>query len=115
MRPIRLLVFTLAMLMATLAACDLLESETGRIITLHVQPQLVSCVGIVEQQCMVVRQDGETEWSYFYDGIRGFTFEAGYDYTLQVLRRHVPNPPADASSYEYELIRIVSKEPAPQF
>ncbi|HEU0012959.1 MAG TPA: DUF4377 domain-containing protein [Longimicrobium sp.] len=111
MRPIRLLAVALALLAAPLGACEVLEAETGRIITLYVAGQTATCMGMVEQQCLLVRQEPDQEWQFFYDGIRGFTYEPGYLYTLQVLRRHVPNPPADGSSAEYVLVRVVEKTP----
>ena len=43
-----------------------------------VGPTLAKCYGVGLQSCMVV--DGE----FFYDGIEGFEYEAGYDYRLRI-------------------------------
>ena len=43
-----------------------------------VGPALAKCYGVGEQTCMIV--DGE----FFYDGIEGFDYEAGYDYRLRI-------------------------------
>ena len=43
-----------------------------------VGPTLARCYGVGEQSCMVV--DGE----FFYDGIEGFEYEAGYNYRLRI-------------------------------
>lgn len=76
---------------------------------LFVAPELVDCVGLQPQQCMQVRKQGESEWSFFYDSIHGFEFEAGYYWTLEVQYSTINDPPADASSIRVELIRVVQK------
>ena len=82
------------------------------VLTLEVAPFTVECTGEMVQRCLRVRRAPDEEWTNFYDPIDGFTHEEGYHYHIQVARRRVPNPPADASSYEYRLLRIISKEPA---
>jgi heat shock protein HslJ len=74
---------------------------------LWVGPQLVDCVGVAPQKCLQIRRsaDGEIEW--FYDSIDGFTHEAGTSYVLDVAVSTVENPPADASSLRYRLVKVV--------
>lgn len=43
--------------------------------------------------------------------IEGFEPEEGMRYTIEVERREVLNPPADASGFEYTLIRIIQETP----
>jgi hypothetical protein len=81
------------------------------VLTLFVAPQLVDCVGIGPQTCMLVKESPDTDWTYFYDGIDGFDFEPGFYYELRVLRHRVENPSADGSSFRYVLVRLVSKIP----
>ena len=76
------------------------------VVVLTVGPEEVDCVGSRPQKCLVV--DG----SNFYSHIEGFVFEPGYEYVLKVKRRKVDNPPADASSIKYKLIRVVSRSVA---
>jgi hypothetical protein len=83
------------------------EGQEGQ--TLYVAPYTRTCHGMYEMQCMLVRESREGEWRNFYDQIQGFTYEPGYEYVLLVGWREVPNPPADASSREYWLIRTVEK------
>ena len=75
-----------------------------------VGPTLAKCYGVGLQSCMVV--DGE----FFYDGIEGFEYEAGYNYRLRV-GKYDPwggrEPPQDASRYAYRLLEQVEKTPAP--
>ncbi len=52
--------------------------------TLYVGPELVDCVGVGPQKCMLVKQSPDAEYSYFYNTIAGFEFEPGYEYELLV-------------------------------
>ncbi|HEY0022923.1 MAG TPA: DUF4377 domain-containing protein [Longimicrobium sp.] len=113
MRSIFRCLLLLALVVPNLSGCGILEPTTGRLLTLHVGPQTVDCVGFVPQQCLLVKERPNDEWTYFYGSIGGFDFEPGYLYVLQVRRRSIRNPPADGSSFEYHLIRVVSREPAP--
>jgi hypothetical protein len=47
----------------------------------------------------------------FYEGIKGFEYQWGYNYEISVQRKSVAKPLlADASSYTYELKKVVRKE-----
>ncbi len=96
------------------AGCgNLFGSDDGvRETTLFVAPQRVPCVGLVPQSCLSVREPSQPTWELFYDSIEGFTFEPGFEYELRVRISTVENPPADASSLAYRLIRLVRKTPA---
>ena len=86
---------------------------TGRsIVTLYVAPKLVDCVGVVPQKCMLVREKGEQKFTYFYDTIEGFDYEPGYKYKLRVRKTPIANPPMDASSIKWTLVKQLSKTPA---
>jgi hypothetical protein len=113
MRSIFGCLLLLALIVPNLAGCGILEPDSTRVLTLHVGPQTAECVGLEVQQCLRVRESPNDQWDFFFASIQGFTFEPGYLYVLQVRRRSIRNPPADGSSYEYHLLRIVSKEPAP--
>ena len=78
---------------------------------LIVADHLENCVGVGPQSCMLVKENKEDEWTYFYDQIEGFKYEEGYTYELLVNEIPVPNPAADASSIRYELKNIISKIP----
>ncbi len=114
------MVFTSAIaLLFTLAACQPVRDtrgagETGAATekTLYVGPELVDCVGVGPMKCMLVKENPEDEYQFFYSEIEGFTFEPGFTYELRVLVEPVANAPADASSLKYTLIEVVSQEPA---
>jgi heat shock protein HslJ len=85
------------------------ESDSRGEQTLFVGAEQVDCVGVGPQKCLLIREDPNAEWSYFYDAIEGFEWEAGFEYELRVNISEVENPPADGSSLRYELIEVVNK------
>ncbi|MGB7337850.1 MAG: DUF4377 domain-containing protein [Phototrophicaceae bacterium] len=94
----------------TISAQETDNTATETII--HVAPITQPCVGVAPQDCLVVRFEEEDYLSFFYDAIEGFDFEAGYEYTLSVRITEIDNPPADASSLQYELIDVLQQFPA---
>lgn len=87
------------------------SASAGEEITLYVGPELVDCVGVGPMKCMLVKENPEDDYTYFYSQIEGFEFEPGYEYELRVQVTPVENAPADASSLKYTLVEVVSKEP----
>ncbi len=67
------------------------------------------CVGVGPQKCLLVKQDGDTDWKFFYTRIEGFTYEPGYEYKLLVKREPIKNPPADGASLRYTLVDMLEK------
>ncbi|SUC31541.1 Uncharacterised protein [Providencia rettgeri] len=61
-------------------------------------------------KCMKVKENPSDDWQLFYSSIQGFEYQPGFSYTLQVKQFDVPNPPADAPSIRYELVKIVEKK-----
>ena len=78
-------------------------------LTMYVGAETADCVGVAPQQCLVVKFDPNASWEFEYDGIDGFDYEPGFEYELRVQRVDVPNPPADGSSFYYQLVEVVSK------
>ena len=96
-------------------APDTTEAELpqeGQVITMYVGPELVDCVGVAPQTCMQVKMSPDANYTLFYDQIKGFEHESGYEYELLVLVEQVENPPADASTISYTLVEEVSKTAA---
>lgn len=109
----RLAPWILAPAFVVVFACTPSTAVYGQeeILILEVAPDLVPCVGEMADQCIQVRTPGEEDWRNFYDPIEGFQHEVGVQYTLEVGRREVLDPPADGSAYSYWLIRIIAQEP----
>lgn len=96
-----------------LPACDALTGSDTNEMLLYVAPYTQECVGMEVRQCMLVKENLDDDWELFYDEIEGFTYEPGFNYSLLVGWREIRNPPADGSSREYWLIRLVQRSPAP--
>ena len=76
---------------------------------LWIGPDLVDCVGVAPQTCMLISESEDGEQELFYDQIEGFTHEAGTSYVIDVEITEVDDPPADASSLAYRLVEVVSE------
>ncbi len=106
--------FLLLFILVGFTGCGLKEDKAS-VTMMRVNSYTVDCVGEMEGKCLLVQEGeaiGTDDWVYFYyeDSIIGFEYEPGYIYLLAVRKIPVENPPADASSFEYELIRIISKK-----
>lgn len=106
--------YLLIFLLVNFTGCGLKEDKAP-VTMMRVNSYTVDCVGEMEGKCLLVQEGeaiGSDDWHYFYyeDSIIGFDYEPGYIYLLAVKRTPVKNPPADASSYEYELVRVISRK-----
>ena len=81
----------------------------GELKTIYVGPELVDCVGVAPQKCLLVKENPADEYTLFYDQIEGFVYEEGFEYELLILEEKVEDPPADASSIKWTLVSEVSK------
>jgi hypothetical protein len=91
-----------------LAACT---AGSGIEKRLYVGPAMVDCVGVAPQQCLLIKENVEDQWQFWYDPIEGFDYEEGFLYELLVEEGTVKNAPADASTITLKLKEIVSQEP----
>lgn len=71
------------------------------------------CTGISPQKCLQIKEEGETNWTYFYSNIEGFDYVEGFYYRLKVSVSEIENPPAGGSSLKYRLIEVLEKSKAP--
>jgi len=86
--------------------------EAEDIVTMFIGPKQVDCTGVGPMKCLQVKETEDGEWTLFYSSIQGFEYEEGYNYKLEVRREDVPNPPADAPSVRYILVKEISKTKA---
>ena len=81
--------------------------STGEIMEITVGPDLVDCVGVAPQKCLVVNG------TLFYDTIDSFNYSEGYTWRLKVERYDawpdLDEPPQDAGRYGYRIVDVVSK------
>jgi len=109
LRHILILLAALFMLAgAALTACET-EPDITNQKTIYVSPDLVDCVGVAPQKCLLIKENPDDEWSLFYDQIEGFDFEEGYEYELIVEVQVVDEPPQDGSMLMTSLVEIISK------
>lgn len=102
----------------TLAACDSLgltptesDSAEGVEKTIYVGSEMVDCEGEGPQQCLLVKENPEDEYTLWYQPIAGFDYEPGYEYELVIEETTVSDPPAGGSSIQWTLVEEVSKTP----
>jgi len=92
----------------TMVACG---SDSGIEKTILVAPQMVDCVGVGPQKCLLLKEHPEDDWELWYEPIEGFDFEQGFLYELLVEEKSNDNPPADASGITLALSEVISKTP----
>lgn len=76
---------------------------------IYIASTKVDCVGVAHQKCLQIKEREADLWSNFYGTIEGFDFEEGYQYKLKVAVSKNGNPPADAYSQSYTLLKILEK------
>ena len=95
-----------------LASC---QPKNEEIHTYWVNSYKVPCQGVAPMECLLIQKNEEIDpkaWTYFYSSIEGFEFESLYLTKLKVreITKDINETPADASSIDYELVEVLSKE-----
>lgn len=85
------------------------EAPVSETYQITVASQKADCTGVAPQKCFLVKKDGQKDWEFWYSGIEGFNYEEGNEYVLEIKEEKVANPPADAASVKYILVKEVSK------
>lgn len=99
------------LLTLSVSSCGSTPQTTDKTVqTIFVAPQKVDCVGTEPRSCLQIRENATDKWEFFYENIKGFEYQEGYRYQLQVRVTEQDNPPADASSLLYTLVKVISKE-----
>lgn len=80
---------------------------------IYISDSKVNCTGVAPQKCLQIKEEGQTDWTYFYGQIVDFDYEEGFFYKIKVEVIKVENPPADGSSLKYKLIEILDKSKTP--
>ena len=76
-----------------------------------INSERAQCEGVTTMQCLLVKKQGQKTFEFFYDNIIGFDFERGFTYVIWVKEElKTPPIPADASIYNYVLVKVVSKK-----
>lgn len=85
------------------------ESANDLLTRLWIKPDLVDCVGEMEQKCMQVAETEDGEYLWFYDQIAGFEFVEGTTYVIDVRIDEIADPPADGGSLAYTLVEVIQE------
>lgn len=87
-------------------------AETGStvVVTLVVNEDKAPCSGLVDNNCLLIKEEGKKEFELFYQDIAGFEFEDGVRQTIQVRKRIVDNPYEKQAEPIYSLLKVLSKE-----
>lgn len=72
----------------------------------------VDCVNGEEQQCLLIKENQQDDWSLFYGEIEGFSYKEGYHYKLLVQSKLEENNQQDTPAVRTRLIRILEKQAA---
>ena len=101
--------FILLTVFAMFASClndDDEPKDKQKTVTLYVSATTGERTGMTgtPHECMLIKEKGEKTWEPCeFNGIKGFTYEKGYEYELLATKTIYANPPADGSSYDYTL------------
>lgn len=93
-----------------LAACSG-SPEDGKTVKVQVAPQQVACAGITQQRCLEVRFADDAPWQLFYGNIKGFDFQPGFQYLLEVRQQDVKQDDPTRSRLAWELVKEWQKTP----
>ncbi len=100
------IVFLVMAFVGMLAACNNNKDYTE---TFIVASREGDCVGVAPQKCLLIKKDGHSDWEFFYGPIKGFDYREGYEYVIRVRKDILDDAPADRSSFEYTLVKVISK------
>ncbi len=101
---VRLTLASVALGVALTGCSD--STDTTR---LWIGPDRVECEGVAPMMCLQVAESEDGDYQLFYDTIKGFNYQEGTSYVIDVSITEVENPPADASSLQYTMVEIVEE------
>ena len=101
---VRLTLASVALGVALTGCSD--STDTTR---LWIGPERVECEGVAPMMCLQVAESEDGHYQLFYDSIKGFYYQEGTSYVIDVSITEVENPPADASSLQYTLVEVVEE------
>lgn len=73
----------------------------------------VDCKGLSTDRCLQIKEEGQTDWSLFYNPIEGFEYQEGLFYKIKVEISEVDHPSQDASALRYKLVEVVEESKVP--
>lgn len=99
------------MKLIVLACCCLIfigaSQDKDRVFTTTIAPYKVLQNGAFYKFLSLHPEEG------YVEHLSALDYEWGYTYKVKLKETHLENPPEDGSSVEYQLLKIISKEPVP--
>lgn len=88
----------------------ILDDASVELKIIRINHHKAECEGYWVDQCLMVQNESDTEWSYLYEEIEGFSFVWGHAYELLVEVEQTPaiEGLADQSTTVYRLSQIIS-------
>ena len=82
----------------------------GEVRTYEVNHYRLECSGVAVSLCLLVRESEAEDFTFMYETPRGFEYEWGYLYEIEVVERERSEVVMDVSSITRTLRRVISKE-----
>jgi hypothetical protein len=76
---------------------------------IFVNSQKVLCKGVATQFCLQIRDSSEQNWHLWYEPIKDFNYEEGFNYELKVIEKKVENPAPNTAPIKYIFVREIRK------
>lgn len=92
------------------------NTNNEEVSTIWINATKAKCnAGLMDKECYLIKKDKSQEkWEFMSDEIEGFQYEEGYEYEIMIRTEKIANPPMDASSLKYSLLKVISKTSSPK-
>lgn len=112
MKSLRLKSILFAILACALFVSCSDDDDNEKVLTMTIASRTTTCQALPSGQEYggYIVKEGKNGWKPFCNYISGFTdYTEGFEYMVKVKQIYIEIPREDGSSYEYELIEIISK------
>ena len=93
-----------------LVGCDLAD-EDNHTVKVQVAAHQVTCTGVTQQRCYQVRFADGAPWQLYYGDFKGFDYQPGFQYWLEVHQQQAVQDNPEHSRLEWELVKEISRTP----
>jgi cyclophilin family peptidyl-prolyl cis-trans isomerase len=103
--------YKLMVILLVVSSCSIFKGKGPKTKTVWVDSEQVACAD--DKQCLnvYIGKELKEEWTLLSTEIKGFEFEKGYRYQLNVVESKVEDPKEGESKVAYKLTEVVAKTP----
>jgi len=103
--------YKLIVILLVVSSCSIFKDKGPKTKTVWVDSELVACAD--DKQCLnvYIGKELKEEWTLLSNEIKGFEFEKGYRYQLNVVESKVEDPKEGESKVAYKLTEVIAKTP----